>query len=204
RVILPTAKQLILKEVPPYEIPVLDLSEKSASETERALASIREEMSHQVLALDRWPLFDIRVTLLVGGRVRTHFSVDLIITDFGSLHLFMKEWAYFYRYPNQDLPPLEISFRDFILAEREIQRTDLFKRSEKYWLDRLDTLPPRPQLALAMNPAAIEKPRFTRRRFILDETKWRRLKERARHANLTPSGLLLAAFAEVLEFWSQS
>jgi pyochelin synthetase len=39
---------------------------------------------------------------------------------------------------------------------------------------------------------------------MLEEKTWRSLKERARHAELTPSGLLLAAFAEVLEFWSQS
>jgi amino acid adenylation domain-containing protein len=202
--ILPSGEQRILEEVPPYEIAVLDFSERSAAEAEAALAAVRAEMSHQVLALDQWPLFDIRATKLPGGRTRTHFSIDLIITDFGSLHVLMKEWAHYYDHPDQPLPPLDISFRDFILAEREIQHTELFKRSEKYWLDRLDTLPPRPQLPLAMNPMEIEKPRFTRRHFVLEAAKWRRLKERARRNDLTPSGLLLAAFAEVLELWSQS
>ncbi len=203
-IILPTGEQQILEEVPPYEIEILDLSDQPLAEVTARLQAIRDEMSHQVLPLDQWPLFDIRVTRLSGGRTRTHFSIDLIITDFGSLHLFMKEWGHFYHHPDEALPPLEISFRDFILTELEIQQTDLFKRSERYWLDRLDILPLRPQLPLAANPAAIEKPRFTRRLFMLDEEKWRRLKERARLAELTPSGLLLAAFAEVLAFWSQS
>ena len=203
-IVLPTGEQQILPDVPPYELQVVDLSQKPAEEAEATLEAIRREMSHQILTLDRWPLFDIRATRLSGDRLRTHFSIDLIITDFGSLHLFMKEWGYYYNNPNVPLPPLEISFRDFLLTEQEIQGTDLFKRSERYWLDRLDTLPPRPQLPLATNPAAIEKPLFTRRRFVLEAEKWRRLKERARLAELTPSGLLLAAFAEVLAFWSQS
>jgi amino acid adenylation domain-containing protein len=203
-IVLPTGEQQILPEVPPYEIKVVDLSHKPAEEAEAALEAIRREMSHQILVLDRWPLFDIRATRLSGNRLRTHFSIDLIITDFGSLHLFMKEWSHYYSDPDLTLPPLEISFRDFLLTEQEIQGTDLYKRSERYWLDRLDTLPPRPQLPLATNPASIEKPLFTRRRFVLEAEKWQRLKERARVAELTSSGLLLAAFAEVLGFWSQS
>jgi len=203
-IVLPTGEQQILPEVPAYELRILDLSNKPADEAEAALEAIRQEMSHQILVLDRWPLFDIRVTRLSGNRLRTHFSIDLIITDFGSLHLFMKEWSHYYSDPAVTLPPLEISFRDFLLTEQEIQGTALYKRSERYWLDRLDTLPPRPQLPLATNPASIEKPLFVRRRFVLEAEKWGRLKERARVAELTSSGLLLAAFAEVLGFWSQS
>jgi amino acid adenylation domain-containing protein len=203
-IILPTGEQQILADVPDYEIPVLDLSQKSAEEAAAGLEAVREEMSHQMLALDSWPLFDIRASRLSDGCLRIHFSIDLIITDFGSLHLFVKEWNHYYNHPDQPLPPLEISFRDFLLTELEIQRTELFKRSEQYWLDRIDTLPPKPQLPLAANPAAIEKPRFVRRHFVLEAGKWQALKARAQLAELTPSGLLLAAFAEVLGFWSQS
>ena len=203
-IVLPSGDQRILPDVPPYQMPVVDLSTKSDGETAVVLDAIHEEMSHQVLAFDRWPLFDIRATRMAGDRTRIHISIDLIIMDLGSLHVFMREWADLYVHPEEPLPPLEISFRDFLLTEREIERTELFKRSERYWLDRLETLPPRPQLPLVTNAAAIEKQRFTRRHFTLDEKTWRSLKERARRAELTPSGLLLAAFAEVLEFWSRS
>lgn len=203
-IVLSTGEQQILPEVPPYEIKLIDLSDKPPEEAEAGIEAIRQEMSHQIFTLDRWPLFEIRATRLSENRLRTHFSIDLIITDFGSLHLFMKEWGYYYSNLDLILPPLEISFRDFLLTEPEIQGTDLYKRSERYWLDRLDTLPARPQLPLAINPALIDKPLFTRRRFVLDAEKWGRLKKRARAADLTSSGLLLAAFAEVLALWSQS
>jgi amino acid adenylation domain-containing protein len=203
-IILPSGDQRILSDVPPYQMPVVDLSTKTDAEAAVELEAIRKEMSHQVLAFDHWPMFDIRATLLSGDRMRTHISIDLIIMDLGSLHVFMKEWEHYYLHPDEPLPALEISFRDFLLTEQKIEQTELFKRSEKYWLDRLETLPARPQLPLATNATAIEKQRFTRRHFMLDEEKWRTLKERARKAELTPSGVLLAAFAEVLEFWSQS
>lgn len=203
-IVLSSGDQRILSDVPPYQMPVVDLSTKSDGDAAVVLEAIREEMSHQVLAFDHWPLFDIRATLMAGGRTRLHVSIDLIIMDLGSLHTFMREWEYLYLNPDEPLPPLEITFRDFLMTEREIERTELFKRSERYWLDRLETLPPRPQLPLVTNGAAIENQRFTRRHFTLDEKTWASLKERARRAELTSSGLLLAAFAEVLEFWSQS
>jgi epothilone synthetase B len=202
-IVLPSGEQQILRDVPPYEIAVVDVSREPPEVAEATLLRIRDEMSHQLLALDQWPLFDVRATRL-KDRVRTHLSIDLMITDFGSLIVFINEWGHFYDRPDEPLPPLEISFRDFVLTERDIQRTELYKRSERYWLGRLQHLPPRPQLPLAVAPASIEHPRFTRRGFVLDADRWQRLKERAREEGLTPSGLLLAAFAEVLGFWSES
>jgi len=203
-VVLPTGEQQVLERVPRYEIAVLDLGDADAGEVEAGLTAVRGEMSHQILSLDRWPLFEIRATRLPEGRVRIHFSIDLMITDFGSLLLLFKEWAHFYRDPDRPLPALEVTFRDFILTERQLERTELYKRAEKYWIDRLDTLPPRPQLPLARNPSEIVHPRFHRRDFVLPAPRWRKLEERAREAGLTSSGLLLAAFAEVLDLWSQS
>ncbi len=203
-IILPNGEQQVLEAVPLYEIEVLDLSSEPPEAVAAGLQAIRDRMSHQVLPLDRWPLFDIRATRIDAQRIRLHFSIDLIITDFGSLLLLVKEWNHFYLDPDRTLPALEISFRDFILTEREIEKTELFSRSQRYWLDRLETLPPRPQLPLATNPATIEKPRFERRRFTLSAAQWQRLKERARQAGLTSSGILLTAFAEVLGRWSQS
>jgi hypothetical protein len=123
-IILPSGDQRILSDVPPYQMPVVDLSMKTDGDAAVVLEAIREEMSHQVLAFDHWPLFDIRATLLANDRMRTHISIDLIIMDLGSLHVFMKEWEDLYLHPDGPLPPLEISFRDFLLTEREIERTE--------------------------------------------------------------------------------
>src|SRR5262249_15945898 len=47
-------------------------------------------------------------------------------------------------------------------------------------------------------------PRFVRYDAKLDKERWQRLKARASHVHLSPSALLLAAFAEVLYLWSKT
>jgi amino acid adenylation domain-containing protein len=203
-IVLPSGEQCILEHVPPYRIAVTDLEGQTEEEIAAHIETVRGEMSHQMIALEQWPLFEIRATRMNRGVVRIHFSIDLIITDFGSLLVLIKEWGQFYRDPDGALPPLEISFRDFVLTDLKIQETERYRRSERYWLDRLDRLPPRPQLPLARNPGAIQKPHFVRRKFVLETATWRRLRDRAQQDELTPSGILLAAFAEALTVWSQS
>ena len=69
-VVLSTGEQRILRQVPGYEIRVTDLAGLERPVAESCLAAIREEMSHQVLPADRWPLFDIRASHLGAGRFR--------------------------------------------------------------------------------------------------------------------------------------
>src|SRR5262249_45593760 len=46
--------------------------------------------------------------------------------------------------------------------------------------------------------------RFVHREARLDQAHWKRLKARGAKAGLTPSGILLSAFAEILAVWSKS
>ncbi len=75
------------------------------------------------------------------------------------------------------------------------------ERSRAYWTARLDDFAPHPDLPLRTSPSAIQTPRFTQRTVSLDATCWRALKSRAAGAGLTPSCLLLAAYAETLARW---
>jgi amino acid adenylation domain-containing protein len=161
-------------------------------------------MSHQVLRADQWPLFEIRVTRYQEQRQRLHFSIDFLIADSWSLQSLFQEWFQLYQTPEVSLAGLEISFRDYVLGEQALQNTELYQRSWDYWFSRIDTLPPAPELPLAMNPSAIRQPKFVRRSFQLERENWQQLKQRARQAGLTPSGVLVAAFAEVLTVWSKS
>jgi amino acid adenylation domain-containing protein len=203
-VVLPDGQQQILERVPPYEIALLDLSEASPEVRERELAAVRAEMSHQVLPADRWPLFDFRASRLPAGRVRLHLSMDLLIGDALSFRILERELLQLYRDPEAPLPPLSLSFRDYVLADHALAETAPYRRALEYWRGRLQSLPPAPELPLAINPATLEHPRFTRRTAGLEPAVWRRLKQRAHLAGLTPSALLLAVFSEVLAAWSKS
>jgi amino acid adenylation domain-containing protein len=80
----------------------------------------------------------------------------------------------------------------------------LYRHSRKYWLNRLSTLPPAPDLPLSKNPEDVSLPKFTHWSSEIGPETWKRLKRLAAQVNLTPSGLLLASFSEVLKVWSKS
>jgi amino acid adenylation domain-containing protein len=203
-VILADGMQQILADVPSYDIAYVDLQEREPAATVQVLAEIREEMSHQVRAGDRWPLFEIRASRLDRDRLRLHISLDLLIGDALSWLIFLKELGELARTPGDVAAPLELSFRDYVLAEQQLRQTAAYRRASDYWNARLPTLPPAPELPLIKQGAAPTRPRFSRLEGALEHDIWRGLKRRAAKAGITPSGLLIAAFADILAVWSRS
>lgn len=203
-VVLPDGKQQILERVPDYQIEVDDLRGKSEAEVEAHLETLRERMSHQVMPTEQWPLFEIRCSLLDGGRTRIHFSFDYLIADARSFQIMFEALVRLYLDSDYSQPPLELSFRDYVLAVESLKDTPLARRSHQYWLNRIAKLPPAPDLPLAVNPGALTRPRFTRRSARFEPDAWRRLKRLATRAGITPSVLLLTAFSETLATWSKN
>jgi amino acid adenylation domain-containing protein/non-ribosomal peptide synthase protein (TIGR01720 family) len=201
-VVLADGRQRVLPAVPPYRIEVLELADQGAEEQRHALAQLRERMSHQVLPADLWPLFEIVASRLPGGRIRLHLSFDFLIGDAWSLQLLLGELGRFYRDPEAPATPLDLTFRDYVLAEERSAAGPAYERALAYWRGRLSGLPAAPQLPLARPPASVSRPRFARRHAVLAREPWERLKTRAARAGLTASGVLLAAFSDVLAVWS--
>ena len=203
-VVLPEGRQQILSSGTQYEIKVNDLRKLDAATSAARLASIRSRMSHQIHASDQWPLFEFCVSLLDAKTSRLHISTDLLIGDGRSFEIVFRELMQLYHHPESTLPPLELSFRDYLQALISLEQTDRFRESREYWTSRVPTLPPSPELPLEKNPASITRPSFKRRSACLDPEAWRKLKEKAAPFHSTPVGTLLAAYAEVLAIWSKN
>ena len=164
-VIRPDGQQQILPSVPPYQLKAVNLCDQPAVTVDATLAAIRNELSHQVLPTDQWPLFDLRATQLAGQRTRLHISLDILLTDGLGLLILFREWFQLYHQPASGSGPclaLPLTFRDYVLAERQLQESDLYRQAEAYWLARLDTLPPAPRTAVAAHHETHFKPQFTR------------------------------------------
>jgi amino acid adenylation domain-containing protein len=202
-VVLPEGQQRILEQTPRYEIVLEDLEGVEESAARQKQEQIRGEMSHQVRATDQWPLFEIRASRR-GGYTRLHISVDLLIADAWSILLLMREWEQLYGNPDQELPRLDVSFRDYVQTEMKLEGTALRAESGEYWRRRVETLAGAPELPLAKSPAGIEQPRFVRRSGRLEREAWRLLKKQGQQAGVTPSMLLCTAFSEVLGNWSKT
>jgi len=203
-VIQPGGLQRVLPEVPPYDIQVADLSGMDDAAQEAGIAQIRGELADQILPTDRWPLFEVRATRLDERRWRLHLSLDMLIMDGFSIGIFQRDWFRFYSRPDAEPEPIDVAFRDYVLAEqRRLQGDRRFEADKRYWLDRLDQLPPAPELPLAVQPGQLSRPAFTRQHARLSRDQWSAIKETARLRGLTPSAVLIAAYADVLRRWSK-
>ncbi|NEC66314.1 non-ribosomal peptide synthetase [Streptomyces sp. SID9727] len=200
-VVGPDGRQRVLPEVPEYEIRFYDRTDADQDSFEEHLRTLRGELDHQVLAPDIWPLFDIRATSHREG-LRLHISLDLLIMDAYSFDLLFRDWQHYYEDESWDPEPFAIGYRDFVLAEEAKRGSARHQAAEKYWLDRLDELPPAPDLPLAVQQGPAESTVFTRRRAALPREQWALVKKYAQERGLTPSTVLLAAFTDVLRLWS--
>ncbi|MFP8964829.1 condensation domain-containing protein, partial [Streptomyces nanhaiensis] len=198
-VFLPDGRQQVRPEVPPFTIPVSEAG-PDPEEAEAALAALRSEMSHQVLDPCRWPLFDVRAVRYGRGRVRLGVSFDSILIDALSVMTLLRELDALYHAPDAGLPPVEVTFRDYVTSVRP--SPEELESSKAYWSERVLELPEGPQLPLAKDPSAVGTPRFVRREDRLPAERWQRLRERARACGVTGSTLLVTAFSEVLSTWS--
>ncbi|MFN8008648.1 MAG: amino acid adenylation domain-containing protein [Terriglobia bacterium] len=202
-IVLPDGQQQILEKTPPFRIETRDLADMSTSAAQGILAAVREEMSHQVLPSDHWPIFEIRAFRLHEKRYRLFFSFDLLIGDAWSFQILQRDFNIFYNDPDINLPPLDLSFRDYVLAESKFRESGTYRKSLIYWEERAKVLPLGPELPLAKAPEGVIKPRFKRRESKLDSHLWGKLKRKAKVYGLTENGVLMTAYADVLGTWSK-
>ena len=202
-VIVNSSEQKILETVEPYVIEVYDFRKLDKKTREIRLREIHECMAHEMLPAGKWPLFDIRASVVTEDTTRLHVHLDMLIMDFTSVMTFFNEWMMLYQKPNVPLNDIAIHYRDYVLTERKIKDTTLYQKSRDYWLSKIDSLAPAPELPLKTNPQTIEKPRFRRKSSTLSPGQWNTLKERAKQQGITPSGIVFTAYAAIIAAWSK-
>ncbi|WP_437729162.1 amino acid adenylation domain-containing protein [Sorangium sp. So ce861] len=200
--VTPDGRQRILPEVPHCSIVAEDLRDLPPERASARLAEKREAMCGQVLDAGRWPLFDLRASLERGGATRLHLDLDLLMFDVQSFHILLAELDQLYREPARTLPPIAVSFRDYVLAEAREAASPARAEDRAWWLERLSSIAPPPDLPLARAPQEVTRPRFRRLSRRLPIEAWERLSSSAGELGLTGSSVLLAAFSEVLARWS--
>ncbi|MFK4803712.1 amino acid adenylation domain-containing protein [Streptomyces sp. MPA0124] len=208
--------QQVLADVPALDVGADDLTALPAGAAAAEVERTRARLSARETPTDQWPLFDVHVSR-TAERAVLHLSFDMLVVDHASLRLLLAEFRRGYGgEPLSDAP--RITFRDYVLARRALADTDAHARDRAYWTERLDTLPPAPELPLAeaweagvsgtgeaggpaVSGGAV---RFRRREVLLPAADRDRLAERAGRRGLTLSAALLAAYAETVGAWSRT
>ncbi|MEU0518314.1 amino acid adenylation domain-containing protein [Streptosporangium sp. NPDC006007] len=204
-VVLTDGRQRVLTDLSDYRFEVLDLRGVDQPTAEARLAEVADRMAADVRPTDTWPLWEIRATWLTSGTLRVHIGFDLLCADVASFfYQVLPAWRDFYQDAGLSAEPPELSFRDYVLAEEALRETELYERSLAYWRDRVRQLPPAPELPTALAPGELGRPMFVRRHARLDAQVWARIKEKAGEHGVTPSSVLVAAYAATVARWSKS
>lgn len=197
RMVVRGDRQQVLKTVPDFTLNCHYVADLYGAES----MALRQKLARQVLDPSCWPVFDIQAAQEEeGGKALLFICLDNLVLDGLSMQILLAELEQLYQNPDPALlRPLEIGFRDYLehIRQREVNET-----SRAYWARRLETLPPAPGLPLLCDPEEVETPHFSRLSAHLAEEQWSALKLRCREEGLTPSALLLAAYAATLSAWA--
>ncbi|PHM60350.1 non-ribosomal peptide synthetase [Xenorhabdus ishibashii] len=200
---LPDGRQQGMTNAYWQKLIVHDLRHQTIGEQQQALNNIREQLSHRVLRVEEGETFDIQLSLFGNNQHRLHANIDLLIMDAASFSLFFTELAALIA--ERSLPVISSDY-DFCsyLTQYQAQFEQARQNAEVFWRNRLDTLPPAPQLPLARDPSLIKNVRVERRGFRLSPEHWEHFKQLARQNGVTPTMALATAFAALLCRWSNS
>jgi len=197
-------QQQVLQQVERYQITRNDLSKLADPAKEIEFSKVRDRMSHHVFDAGNWPLFAFEVTQLDEEFFHLHMGLDALILDAASTSILLSELLQFYAQPDLELPAIDVTFRDYTLAERELRKSGAYAQDLNYWLERFDDMPSGPKLPLARTPESLGLPKFVRREKTLDQGLWNKIKDIANGHQITPSGVLLTAFCQVLNRYAHS
>lgn len=189
----------------PGQLPVdeLDWQTLPNAEREQTHLTLRHEMAHRKADLSHWPQHKIVISRWPDQGCRLHLSLDLWCVDGRSYQLLLGELAALYRDGDDAaLPELNLSFRDYVLYQRSVQRSPTAQRARNYWQERLAQMPSAPLLPL--NPQPVEQRRFSRHLIKLTPEQTRQFDTRARDYGVTATSVLMTLYALVLGRWSGS
>ncbi|QIS13618.1 type I polyketide synthase [Nocardia arthritidis] len=199
-VITDDGRNRVLDRVPEYRVRRHDLTDLPPAERESALADLRRQLSHRVHRPDRWPLFDIRAACIDDTTTRIFFGIDALICDAASFLVLDRDLHAYYDDPDAALPPIRTGFPDYLTHLSTHTGTAEHQRAVDYWRERMDTIPGPPALPTRIRTQS--RPWFARRGGQLSPAEWDTLRSRCAEHGVTPSAVLLTAYADVLAAWS--
>ncbi|MBR1555681.1 MAG: non-ribosomal peptide synthetase, partial [Oscillospiraceae bacterium] len=163
---------------------------------------VMEQMGHQQFKIGSWPYFGVGVSNYENSAIM-HFSIEFIIADWTSIWMLLHQFEELYFGRISEIPEIDVSFRDYVIAEKELKESAACERDRHYWLSRMEDFPLCPQIDI--EPYSAEKEaRFDRKSLQLSPELWENVKNFAYQCNVTPTALVLMAYAHTLSCYSEN
>lgn len=189
--------QKVLKEWDEFKINENDFTSYSPEKTEKSLEEVKNRMGSRLFNPSEFPLFEVELSQCANCTI-LHFSIDMLIVDWTSVWIMFSRFEQYYFGKETEKNELNITFRDYMETYKNVVNTDKYKKSEKYWKERIDEIPVSPQLPVQEN----SEYEFERYNFILSEKDWLGLKSASLEYGVTPVAALVTIYSSVLERFS--
>lgn len=188
--------QQVMETVPEFEIAYWDISENGNLQQ---YETFRKEMGNSKYEVGKWPMFGVAVAKKTNESI-LHFSMEFLIADWASIWMLLLEFEKAYYGNNYIISAPEVTFRDYLLAEKRIKESEKYNNDKLYWQNRISMLPESPDLPMLDLDKVQDS--FSRKVLKLDIEKWNRFKTRAQKFGITPTVVILAVYSDVLKKWS--
>lgn len=182
-----------------YTVPQIVFSDLSDMENaEVIIAQKRESLTKKQYRVGTWPLFDVEITKLKNKYI-LHISLDMLVADFVSINVILNEFEEVY-YNGKLSFKQQLSFRDIVLYKESLKKTvngkKKYEEDKKYWEKRIPRLSEVPEFPVVEQQE--KEVLFTQYKFFLESDEYEKLCDLAKNFQLTPSSLILTAYAEAL------
>ncbi|MGP9652844.1 amino acid adenylation domain-containing protein [Halomonas sp. AOP35-4E-18] len=174
-----------------------------AGGAQREWDELRQQRSHECLAVEQGQVFVLGLVQMPGSEDRVWLSLDLLAADVESLRILLAELGAAYMAPESMACTPALHFADY-LARRAVQRTEAWDQARQYWLGRLPELPDAPRLPLSSAPESIREQRWRRRSYLLSCEESQHLEALASAHGVTLSSVFGCAFVVILARWSET
>ncbi|MCC8366059.1 polyketide synthase dehydratase domain-containing protein [Xenorhabdus sp. PB61.4] len=189
-------QQQVLEDYAYYSFPVIDLSEYSDSEKTDYLTNSRTTLNCKVFDLACWPYFEINALILDAEHTVVQIVLDEVIADAVSVFLLVEQLRYMSEDPDYELPAT-YSLKKYLTLVEQIRTGKHFQQSMQYWVDKLENIPPGPDLKYlpAQYPVAQTVHCLSAE---LPSELWSAIKTQADMLSCSTGAMLLSIFCEVL------
>ncbi|MFG2680596.1 amino acid adenylation domain-containing protein [Streptomyces sp. NPDC048392] len=168
---------------------------------EAEASAVRRRMSHHRYPPGHWPPFRIEICREPAGRAVVHLSLDGTVTDAHGTDLLLHHWWHACTLDEHALPEVPFSLRDTLDALARHRASASHRAALSRAAERLKGLPGGPPVLLAeppQPPPGLDGHPRTPRRGRLTPAQWAGLRARAAELRVSPTSLVLTAFAEAL------
>lgn len=193
--------QVIQKEVPWQKVLLNSIVTKPIEKQDQCIAEVRSRLAQKKYDVGEWPLCELEATFFDDGMCILHFSIDMMISDFISTNIILKDLVFYYNHPDAESVPFSISYRDIVLYQNQMQDSEKYLIDKEYWMKRIEHLPVELDLPMCISSDKKQQIKFIQFNTRVAAEKWIAVKNELYKARITPSSFILTVYASVLGKW---